>query len=160
MSVEELIDYFRKESKREIEYSKRLEETVSKSKNLMLKAVMKAVSLDSMKHSHLYEALAEMLENPSLITEEENQVVIDEIKRHIEEEREAVEELERLLKDKRITENPPAKFIVEMMLRDERFHHALLLRLYEAVVEKHTLKEKDLWDMIWKDAMWHGTPGG
>ncbi len=160
MSVEKLINYFRNESRKEIDYSKRLEETLSKSRNLTLKAVMKAVALDSMKHSHLYEALAEMLENPSLISEEENRAVIDEIKKHVEEEREAVLELERLLKDDRIKGNPPAKFLVEMMLRDEVFHHALLLRLYEAVVEKHTLKEQDIWDMIWKDSLWHGTPGG
>ena len=157
---EDLVEYFKRESVREEEYSKSLEETASKSRNLMLKTVMKAVSLDSLKHSYLYRALAEMLENPSLIAEEESEKVLEEIKRHIEEEREAVEELERLLKDERIKENPAAKFIVEMMLKDEKFHHALLLRLYEAVVKHHTLTERDIWEMVWQDAIWHGAPGG
>ncbi len=155
-----LIEYFREEARREKEYSKALEETASKSRNLMLKTIMKAVSLDSMKHSYIYEALAEMLENPSMITEEESQAVVEEIKRHIEEEREAVEELKRLLDNPVIKENPAAKFLIEMMLRDEKFHHSMLQALYRAVVEKHTLREEDVWEMVWKDAIWHGAPGG
>ena len=160
MDAKKLAEYFRKESEREVEYSKALEETASKSRNLMLKTLMKAVSLDSMKHSLLYKALAEMLENPSLITEEESQAVLDEIKRHIEEEREAIEELKKLLEDPVIKANPAAKFLIEMMLRDESFHHSLLQRLYKAVVEHHTLTEQDIWDMVWQDAIWHGAPGG
>ncbi len=158
--VKDLVDYFRNEAIREEEYSRRLEETVSHSKNIMLKTLMKAVSLDSLKHSHLYRALAEMLENPSLLTEEESEKVAEEIKKHIEEEEEAIKKLEELLKDNRISSNPAAKFIIELMLRDERFHHTLLQKLYEAVVRHYTLTEKDIWEMVWRDAIWHGAPGG
>jgi rubrerythrin len=159
-SVKELIEYFRREAEKEKEYAKALEETASKSKNVMLKTIMKAVSLDSMKHALLYEALVELLENPALITEEENRTILGEIERHIGEEAEAVEELERLLEDERIRNEPPARFIVEMLLRDELFHHSLLRRLHQAVIEPRTFKESDLWEQVWKDAAWHGTSGG
>jgi rubrerythrin len=159
-SVRELVEYFRREAQREREYAKALEDTAAKSNNIMLKTIMKAVSLDSMKHALLYEALAELLENPSLVTEEENRAVLEEIERHIREEAEAVKELERLLEDERIRREPPARFIVEMMLRDEKFHHALLKRLHEAVIQPRTFTEADLWEQVWKDAAWHGTSGG
>jgi len=160
LSVQELIEYFKREAEREEEYAKRLEDTASKSRNLMLKTLMKAVSLDSRKHAELYRALAAMLEKPSLVTEEESDAVLKEIERHIEEERSSIEELERLRKDERLKDNAPALFIIEMMLRDENFHHALLKRLHDSVVKPHTLTEKDLWEMLWRDALWHGTPGG
>ena len=159
-SVRELVEYFRREAERERQYAKALEETASKSSNAMLRTIMRAVSLDSQKHALLYEALAELLENPALVTEEENRAVIEEIERHIREEEEAVRELEKLLEDERIKREPPARFIVEMMLRDERFHHALLRRLHQAVIEPRTFTEPDLWEQVWKDAAWHGTSGG
>ena len=158
--IKDLAAYFRREAEREREYAKLLEDTASKSHNLMLKALMKAVSLDSMKHASLYEALADLVENPRLVTEEESEEVAREVERHIREEAEAVEELERLLKDERIKSNPAAKFIVELMLRDERFHHALLKRLEEAVLKPLLFREEDYWEMVWRDAVWHGTPGG
>ncbi len=158
--IEDLIKYFREESKKEKEYAKALEETVRKSNNLMLKALIKAVSTDSLKHSGLYEAMAEMLEKPQLISEKESEDVIKEIEKHIEEEREAVEELKRLLNDERIKSAPAVKFIVEMLLRDELYHHALLKRLHDAVIKPSVFSEEQYWEMVWKDSMWHGTPGG
>ncbi len=158
--IKELITYFREEAKREREYSKRLEETASKSHNIMLKTLMKAVSLDSLKHALIYEALADLLENPRLITEQESEEIIKEIERHIEEEREAIEELNKLLKNERIKGNPAAVFLIELMLRDESFHHALLRKLHDAVVKPLVFSESDYWEAVWRDAIWHGAPGG
>ena len=59
--IHDLISYFREEARREREYSKRLEETATKTHNIMLKVLMKAVSLDSLKHALIYEALADLL---------------------------------------------------------------------------------------------------
>lgn len=145
---------------REREYAKRLEETASKSRNIMLKALMRAVSLDSLKHANLYEALADLASNPRLVTEGESEAIAWEIERHIREEAEAIEELKRLLEDERIESEPAARFIVEVMLRDEHFHHALLKRLEEGVLKPLLFTEQDYWEAVWKDAPWHGTPGG
>lgn len=158
--IHDLISYFREEARREREYSKRLEETAARTHNIMLKVLMKAVSLDSLKHALIYEALADLLENPRLVTEKESKDIAKEIEKHIEEEREAIEELNKLLKDKRIEDNPAAKFLVELMLRDENFHHALLKKLHDAVIKPLVFRESDYWDAVWKDAIWHGAPGG
>jgi len=158
--IEDLIEYFRKESEEEKKYAKALEETVRKSNNLMLKALIKAVSTDSLKHSGLYEAMAEMLEKPQLISKKESEDIIKEIENHIEEEREAVEELKRLLDDNRIKEVPAVKFIIEMLLKDELYHHALLKRLHDATIKPSVFSEEQYWEMVWKDSMWHGAPGG
>ncbi len=158
--IKDLEKYFREESEKEKEYAKALEGTAKKSNNLMLKVLMKAVSTDSMKHSSLYEAMAEILDNPQLISEKESEDVIKEIEEHIEEEREAVEELKRLLEDERIKKVPAVKFLVEMLLRDELYHHALLKRLHDAVIKPSVFNEEQYWEMVWKDSMWHGAPGG
>jgi rubrerythrin len=126
----------------------------------MLKALMKAVSLDSLKHASLYEALADLVSNPRLVTEEESEAIAREIESHIREEAEAVKELERLLKNERIKSEPAARFLIEVMLRDEHFHHALLKKLEEAVLKPLLFTEQDYWEAVWKDALWHGTPGG
>jgi len=159
-SIENLIEYFRKEAEKEKEYSKALERTAEKSSNLMLRALVKAVSLDSLKHSYLYEAMAEILENPQLLSVQESEEVLKEVERHIKEEKEAIDELQRLLEDKRIRKMPAVKFIVEALLRDELYHHALLKRLHEAVVKPSVFQEEHYWEMVWKDSLWHGTPGG
>ncbi len=158
--LQNLVSYFREEAKREREYSKRLEETAAKSHNIMLKTLMKAVSLDSLKHALIYETLADLLENPRLVTEKESEDIIREIEKHIEEERESIEELHKLLEDERVKDNPAAKFLIELMLRDENFHHALLKRLHDAVIKPLVFSESDYWDAVWKDAIWHGAPGG
>ncbi|BEP17714.1 hypothetical protein PYJP_10660 [Pyrofollis japonicus] len=158
--IKNLVAYFREEAKREREYAKRLEETAAKSHNLMLKAIMKAVSMDSIKHAHLYEALADIIENPRLVTEQESEEIAKEIERHIEEEREAIEELKRLLEDGRVRGNAAARFIIEMMLKDETFHHALLRRIRDAVIKPLVFSEQDYWEAVWRDAVWHGAPGG
>jgi rubrerythrin len=158
--IEDLASYFRREAEKEREYARRLEETASKSRNIMLKALMKAVSLDSLKHANLYEALADLISNPRLVTEEESEAVAREIEAHIREEAEAVEELKRLLEDERIKSEPAARFLVEVMLRDEHFHHALLKRLEEAVLKPLLFTEQDYWEAVWRDVPWHGAPGG
>jgi rubrerythrin len=159
-SIEDVSKRMLEESEKELEYARRLEETARSAKNPVVKAVLEAVSKDSVKHSSIYKALAELLMHPSLVWEEEAEQVRKKLEEHVEEEAEAVKELEELLRDERITGNPAAKFLVEMLLRDENFHHALMEKIYEAVVETRKFTEEELWDMVWKEAMWHGAPGG
>ena len=52
------------------------------------------------------------------------------------------------------------KFLLESVLRDEFYHHALLQKVYEMIVKRETFSESDLWDAVWQEAMFHGTPGG
>ncbi|AFZ70622.1 hypothetical protein Calag_0882 [Caldisphaera lagunensis DSM 15908] len=155
-----LVSYFKNEAKREINYSDDVRKTSNNSINPIVKLIMEAVSQDSIKHSKIYETMSLIIENPQLITEKESEMVLDDMKRHIENEKESIEELNNLLKDKAIQDDKPLKFLIEMLLRDEKLHHAMLSDLYNILIKNITLTERDIWDQIWKDSMYHGTPGG
>jgi len=56
--------------------------------------------------------------------------------------------------DKRIT------YLFKYILDDEVKHHKLLLNILDLIVKKEVLTEKDVWDYLWKEVPFHGTPGG
>ena len=68
-----------------------------------------------------------------------------------------IESVEEMISD---IDNKAMKFLLEFILKDEYLHHAMLLRVKEMIIKKHMLNESELWEMIWKDALYHGTPGG
>ncbi len=157
---EKLAGYFNEEAKKELEYADDLKRTSSKSNNIVIKLIIDAVSQDSIKHSKIYEVLSKLIQEPMLISEKESKDVLNDINRHIEEEREAVEELNKLLKNEALKEDKVLKFLIEMLLRDETYHHALLVNIYNVLVKDLTLEEADIWEQIWESSLYHGTPGG
>ncbi len=155
-----LVSYFKSEANREVQYSDDVRKTSNNSLNPIVKLIMEAVSQDSIKHSKIYETMALIIENPQLITEKESEMVLEDMKRHIQNEKESIDELNNLLNNKAIQNDKPLKFLIEMLLRDEKLHHAMLSDLYNILIKNITLTEEDIWDQIWNDAMYHGTPGG
>lgn len=140
-------------------YSDKLSESTRNIKNPLVRTIMEAVSQDSYKHSLIYNAIAKMLtEEAPLISYLESDTVGREINEHIQTEKKMIETLVDILNEG--VENKAIKFLLESILRDELFHHALLKHIYEIVIKREALTESDIWDMIWKDAFSHGTPGG
>jgi polyhydroxyalkanoate synthesis regulator phasin len=157
--AEDLLGFAREMSKLELDYSLKLGNSASGTDNAVIKAVMYAVSKDSEKHSHLYRVIEEMLVSPGrMISEEESRRILEEIERHIRTEEEMLKKVMRML-DKSDLDRA-TRFILELILRDEALHHAMLRRLYEMIVKRETFTESDLWDMVWKDVAYHGAPGG
>jgi hypothetical protein len=56
--------------------------------------------------------------------------------------------------------NPKKKLIMEAILNDELIHHKLLLNIYEIIAKAEALTEEKMWDILWRDSPFHGTPGG
>jgi len=156
----ELAEYFRQEAKRELEYAQLLNNTASRSMNPVVRLIIDAVSQDSVKHSKIYETMAALLLNPNLIDEAESASVLKDIEKHISMESESIEELNRLKSDDLVKNDPALSFLVDMLLRDENFHHAVLRQVYTALIKNITLSEQEIWDAVWRDAVYHGTPGG
>jgi hypothetical protein len=73
---------------------------------------------------------------------------------------ESIEELNRLKGDDLVKNDPALSFLVDMLLMDENFHHAVLRQVYTALIKNITLSEQEIWDAVWRDAVYHGTPGG
>ncbi|MGC9210379.1 MAG: hypothetical protein ACP5FT_03860 [Acidilobus sp.] len=166
MAVEEfnerrrLAEYFKQEAKRELEYANLLNNTSSRSQNPVVRLVIDAVSQDSIKHSKIYETMAALIMNPGLIDEAESAGVLNDIEKHISMEAESLKELERLKSEEIIKRDAALSFLIDMLLRDESFHHAVLRQLYNALIKNITLTEQDIWEAVWRDAVYHGTPGG
>lgn len=155
-----LASYFRDEAKRELEYAEKLRMTADKSQNPVVRLIMDAVSQDSVKHSKIYETMASLVEGPGLIDQAESSAVLSDIENHIKMESESIEELHRLKNDDLVKNDVVLQFLIDMLLRDESFHHSLLQQIYNAIIKNITLTEQDIWDAVWRDATYHGTPGG
>ncbi len=111
-----------------------------------------------MKHANILQALIVLVSGAKpFLTEDERNRIGDQIKRHIELEEKAIKTYSSLLKE---LEDERMRLLVSYVLEDEKRHHELLLRINKMVVEAETLKEEDIWDMIWKYSVFHGTPGG
>ena len=158
VSLVDLKDFSEKMKELEKKYAGNLHSFAETVKNPIVAAIMSAVAQDSYKHSLLYETISKILEGKApFISQMEMVEIADEIERHIKTEELMIKKVENTLKD---VENKAVKFILESILKDERYHHALLKRVHEMIVKRETMDESILWDMVWKDAMFHGTPGG
>ncbi|MCE7744144.1 MAG: ferritin-like domain-containing protein [Candidatus Heimdallarchaeota archaeon] len=142
--------------KKIVEISKK---SVDDIKNVLVRELIRGITMDSKKHALLLTALKGMLEGPTPLIEEENFNVIKEtIEKHIELEAKAIDTYKSLLKtygdDKRI------KMIISEIHKDEVRHHTFLQVLLKVIVEKETLTEDLLEDWLYKYAPFHGSPGG
>lgn len=143
---------------KEFEYAKELREVANKFRHPVLQVLLVGISLDSEKHSAFYDAIVKTLtETQPMLSEEELEVIKKGIKKHIEQEAEMVRLTAELLEK---VSDPKLKLILQMIHDDEVRHHKLLLNLQKKIAEAETLTEADVWEMIWKDVAYHGTPGG
>ncbi len=158
MNREETLEFIDKQIEMELEIIKIVEENVSKLGNAFIKDLLLGVSQDSQKHAALLKSLKKAVEGPTpFISEGERDKIAKGIDKHIKMEENAVKTYLELA-DK--SDNEQVKTIAMMIREDELRHHALLKELHKAVVEPETLTEDDIWDILWKDTPWHGSPGG
>ncbi len=145
-------------SKLEKQYAEELRKLGESIKHPVLKTLFLSIAKDSEKHSLMYEAIHQVLtQTQPFISEEELKRIAQEIQKHIETEAKMLEEAEKILSS---SQDPRIKLLASAIVEDEAKHHALLQSIKKRIAEEETLSEKILWDMIWKDSPWHGTPGG
>jgi len=132
--------------------------SVDNIKNILVRELIRGITMDSKKHALLLGALKGMLTGPTPLIEEEN---FDEIKatieKHIELEAKAIQTYKEILKD------PPSesiKTVISEIHKDEVRHHTFLKTLLKALIEKETLTKDQLEDWMFKYAPFHGSPGG
>lgn len=144
--------------KEELSYANDLRDLANQLKHPILKVLFLGVALDSEKHSKLYEAILSILikEYP-LISQEKLDLIKERIKKHIEIEERMIE-LTKKLTEK--TKDLRLKLILSAIHDNEVKHHSLLQNIEKNIAEAETLTKEALWDMIWKDSLWHGASGG
>jgi rubrerythrin len=158
LNKEETLKFIDKQIVLEHKILEIVKENVEKLGNVFVKDLLLAISTDSQKHAALLKSLRKAVEGPTpFISEVERNKIAKGIEAHIKMEEQAVEtyaELTERSKDEKV------KTIASMIREDELRHHALLKEIHKAVIEPETLTEHMIWDIIWKDNPWHGSPGG
>jgi rubrerythrin len=154
----ELIEFMKRQITTENTIVASLNKGVADIKNPPVKAVLKGISLDSVKHAELYAAAIKLLTDTSTAL---NQGNLDQqrelVEKHIEMEAELIKKLEKMMP---AIENSKVKFLLNTIFMDEKRHHAMLKTILEIIVKGETITEDDLWDELWSSSPFHGAPGG
>jgi len=152
--IDKVIEYL----KLERQYAEELKTLAESIKHPVLRALFLGISQDSLKHSLMYEAIKQVLEQTQpFITIEELKKIASTIEKHIKTEAKMLEEARKIFST---SQDPGVKLIAAAIADDESKHHTLLLDIKKRIAEEEALTEERIWDMIWKESPWHGTPGG
>jgi rubrerythrin len=153
-----LISFIKAQVKVENEIVDSLSSALVEMKNPPVKAVLRSISLDSVKHAEMYAAAGELLTTVSWALSHEDlggQRAL--VEKHIRIEEELIEKIGKVLP---VVEDEKVRLLLNAILSDEKRHHELLKMLLEIIVQKETITEEDLWDLLWKGVPFHGSPGG
>ena len=154
----ELLDFMKKQIVIEKKIVKSLNKGIKDIKNPPVKGVLKGISLDSVKHAELYNAAITLLTEVSQALSQENlDAQRDLVEKHIQMEADLIKKIEAMMPS---VENKKAKFLLNIILTDEKRHHAMLKTILEIIVRAETVSEDDLWELLWEGAPFHGAPGG
>ena len=155
---EKLIEFMKKQIIIEQEIVKSVTNGVKSIKNPPVKAVLKGISLDSVKHAELYASAVTLLTTASqAMTQENLDDQRDLVEKHIQMEADLIKKLEKELPT---VENKKVAFLLNSILMDERRHHAMLKEVLEIIVRGETITEDDWWKLLWEESPFHGAPGG
>jgi len=157
-SREELINFLKAQINVENEIVDSLNNALVKIKNPPVKGVLKGISLDSVKHAEMYASAAELLTGVSqALTQEHLDKQKALVEKHIHMEAEIIKKIRKVSPK---VENTKVKLLLNAILADEKRHHELLKMVLEILVRGETITEEDWWDLLWKNAPFHGAPGG
>ena len=146
MSRQERIEFYKEQVELENSIVEKAEKTVRGMENILVRELILGIALDSKKHAGMLNALISMYTKPTpSIAEELGNELKEAIAEHIKLEQQAVETYQEKLET---TDNESERLIIKAILNDEKKHHKLLQTIQKMIVEKLTLSEKELWEMI------------
>lgn len=158
LSKEETIKFFEKQVFLENKIVKSINKALLKIRNPVVRGVLKGISLDSVKHGEMYKAAIELLSTvPPALTQKELDELYKIVKKHIAEEEKTILSMEEVISH---VEDEKVKLLIEAIFSDEQRHHKLLNTVMEMLIQRETITEEDWWDILWKNAPFHGAPGG
>ena len=157
-SKDELVTFLREQIKIENKIVESLNSALREMGNPTVKGVLKGISLDSVKHAEMYAAAVKLLTSVSqALTQEHLDKQRELVKEHIRIEAGLIERISDVIPS---IENEKVKFLLNAILLDEKRHHKLLKEVLEILVRGETITEEDWWDVLWKNVLFHGAPGG
>lgn len=154
----DLLNFIKKQIAIENEIVRSLNKGVADMKNPPVRAVLKGISLDSVKHAELYAAAIKLLTDVSTaLSQEDLDTQRSLVEKHIAMEAELIKKLERMMPN---IENSKVKFLLNTIFMDEKRHHAMLKAILESIVRAETITEDEWWETLWAGSPFHGAPGG
>lgn len=158
MNNQERVDFYQKQVELENKIVEKATDSVKNVKNILIRELILGIAMDSKKHFSMLNALIAMHTKSTPLIEED---LTDELEKNLQEhialEQQAIDTYQQLSKEEF---GESEKIIIKAILNDELRHHSLLKKIHKMIVEKETLTEQDLWDWVWKDSLFHGSPGG
>ena len=154
---EELTEFLHEQAKLEEKIVKSVNMALETIRNPVVEAVLKGMSHDSSKHAEIYRSAANIITVAPAMTESEFKHLKDVVRWHVENEEKIIGRLREAI-DK--TANDRVRFLLESILADEKRHHDLLNMIMNVIIKGETITDQDWWDVIWKNAPFHGAPGG
>lgn len=146
MSKQERVEFYEEQINLENTIVEKAEKAVLGMDNILIRELILGIALDSKKHAGMLNALVSMYTKPTpSVAEEFGEDLKKAITEHIELERQAIETYQEKLKT---TDNESEKIIIKAILNDEKKHHKLLQTIQKMIVEKLTLSENELWEMV------------
>lgn len=146
MSKQERVEFYKKQVELENTIVEKAEKSVQGMENILIRELILGIALDSKKHAGMLNALVSMYTRPTpSIAEEFGDDLRKAITEHIELEKQAIETYQEKLKT---ADNESEKLIIKAILNDEKKHHKLLTTIQKMIIEKLTLSEKELWEMV------------
>ena len=155
---DELIGFLKEQIKTENQIVDSLNRSLGEIGNPAVRGVLKGISLDSMKHAEMYSSAIGLLTTvQQALTQENLDRQTELVEKHIELEAKLIGKISKKLPS---IEDKKVKLLLNAILMDEKRHHELLKKVLEILVRGETITEEDWWDILWKNAPFHGAPGG
>ncbi|WP_455142713.1 ferritin-like domain-containing protein [Candidatus Hodarchaeum mangrovi] len=119
--------------------------------NKVITELIKSITMDSKKHISILNALIALNSETSgikMISEEIRDELKKKIDHHLQLEKKAIDTYQEMWEQ---LENEKEKLLIKTILNDEIRHHELLLKIYQFIIQDVTLKDEDVFQIIWDD---------
>ena len=146
MSKQERVEFYKEQINLENTIVEKAEKAVQGMENILIKELILGIALDSKKHAGMLSALVSMYTKPTpSVAEEFGEDLEKAITEHIELEKQAIDTYQEKLQT---AEDENEKIIIKAILNDEKKHHKLLQTIQKMIIDKLTLSENELWEMV------------
>ena len=147
-------DIFKKISKDEEKRSKEIGRLTGGIKNEAVRSLLQVLEMDTLKHAKYYSMIASMMSlSKEAISVDDQSKIQNEIDYHVREEAQHLEQLKHLTET---SDNPRIKSVLNMINEEETRHHKIFLSLKDIIMSEKTVKEDDMWAMLWEKGVWLG----
>lgn len=146
MGKQEKVEFYKEQIEIENKIVEKAEKAVQGIENILIQELILGIALDSKKHAGMLNALVSMHTKPTpSVAEEFGEDLKKAIAEHIELEQQAIDNYQEKLN---ATDNESEKLIIRAILNDEKKHHKLLQTIQKMIIEKLSLSENELWEMV------------